>query len=94
MIGAVVRVRLSAMAARVNPFIIALIMLQTLIIVAYHLLTTHANMGNGTKLDEARQRQKDREELLKEPTPAPAEYEYGQQAGGVAELEGLRARVY
>ena len=51
-------------------------------------------MGNGTKLDEARQRQKDREELLKEPTPAPAEYEYGQQAGGVAELEGLRARVY
>ena len=37
---------------------------------------------------------KDREELLKEPTPAPAEYEYGQQAGGVAELDGLRARVY
>jgi hypothetical protein len=31
-----------------------------LIIVAYYVLTTHANMGNGTKLDEARQRQKDR----------------------------------
>jgi len=30
-----------------------------LIILAYHLLTTHANMGQGTKLDEARQRQKD-----------------------------------
>lgn len=50
-----------------------------MIIVAYYTLTTHENMGNGTKLDEARQRQKDREELLKEPTPAPAEYEYGQQ---------------
>ena len=31
-----------------------------MIIVAYYTLTTHENMGNGTKLDEARQRQKDR----------------------------------
>jgi len=30
------------------------------------------------KLDEARQAQQDKEDSLREPTPAPQEYEYGQ----------------
>ena len=35
-------------------------------------------VGTMAKLDEARQAQADKEASLREPTPAPQEYEYGQ----------------
>jgi len=39
---------------KLNPFIVSLVLLQAGIMVLYGLLTEHANVGNGQKLDEAR----------------------------------------
>jgi len=66
------------MAVRVNVFIVVLSLLQVLMIVAYSQLTFHDGYGNQEKLDEARQNLLDRENSLRQPTPAPLESEYGQ----------------
>lgn len=50
------------MALRTNVFIIVLTFMQILMIVGYALLTFHDGYGVGQKLDEARQKQKDRED--------------------------------
>lgn len=50
------------MALRINVFIIVLLFTQILIILAYSQLTFHDGYGDQQKLDEARQKQKDRED--------------------------------
>jgi hypothetical protein len=50
------------MAVRINVFIIFLTVIQILMIVGYGLLTFHDGYGIQQKLDEARQKQKDRED--------------------------------
>jgi ammonia channel protein AmtB len=62
----------------INPFMAALATAQICIMIAYGVLTYHDGYGNQQKLDEARQAAKDLEDSLREPTPAPQEYEYGQ----------------
>ncbi len=47
---------------RINVFIIFLTVVQILMIVGYALLTFHDGYGIQQKLDEARQKQKDRED--------------------------------
>jgi len=51
---------------------------QISLIIAYSVLSYHDGYGNQQKLDEARQAEQDLENSLREPTPAPQEYEYGQ----------------
>jgi hypothetical protein len=50
------------MALRTNVFIIVLTITQILMILGYALLTFHDGYGTQQKLDEARQKQKDRED--------------------------------
>ncbi|EKX44137.1 hypothetical protein GUITHDRAFT_109920 [Guillardia theta CCMP2712] len=66
------------MAIRINAFIVTLATVQILLIVAYSILTFHDGYGDQQKLDTARQKQLDLEASLREPTPAPQEYQYGQ----------------
>jgi len=63
---------------RCNIFIFSLLCVQGCVIGCYWFLATHEGYGNMQKLDEARQKFQDQEEAVREPTPAPQEYEYGQ----------------
>ena len=46
--------------SRIPDLICCISFYSGMIMIAYWKLTTHANMGNGTKLDEAKQKQNDR----------------------------------
>mmetsp|Transcript_6290 Transcript_6290/g.22401 ORF Transcript_6290/g.22401 Transcript_6290/m.22401 type:complete len:499 (-) Transcript_6290:1141-2637(-) len=66
------------MGLRFNFFACNLLIIQTLIIIAYGIMTRHDGYGTQQKIDPARQAQLDQAQALRPPTPAPQESEYGQ----------------